>query len=54
MYRAFVILTLLTPLYLSACGDEHKTVVVTPPPGATVVVPQSGAAKICTSGQTTC
>lgn len=55
MHRAVIIFTLLAPLYLSGCGgDEHKTVVVNPPPGATVIVPQSGAAKVCPTGQTTC
>ncbi|MGE0095246.1 MAG: hypothetical protein AB7M05_03730 [Alphaproteobacteria bacterium] len=41
------------PLVLVACGggDEHKTVVVNPAPGQTVVVPSSGEAKVCPSGQ---
>lgn len=44
---------LVLPLILAACGggDEHKTVVVNPAPGQTVVVPSSGEAKVCPSGQ---
>ncbi len=47
-------LPLALPLLLTACGggDEHKTVVVNPAPGQTVVVPSSGEAKVCPSGQT--
>ena len=38
--RALLLITLLSPLALSACGgDEHKTVYVAPQPGETVVVP---------------
>lgn len=47
-----VAITLTLPLGLAACGgDEHKTVVVNPAPGQTVVVPSSGEAKVCPSGQ---
>lgn len=51
-----VIVALAIPLALGACGggDEHKTVVVNPQPGQTVVVPPSGVTKVCPSGQTTC
>jgi len=48
-----LVIPLALPLVLSACGggDEHKTVVVNPAPGQTVVVPSSGEAKVCPAGQ---
>ncbi len=48
-----VAIPLVLPLVLAACGGgaEHKTVVVNPAPGQTVVVPSSGEAKVCPSGQ---
>lgn len=52
---------LALPLMLSACGgSDEKTVIVNPPassgtaPGSTVIVPPSGATRICPAGQTTC
>lgn len=49
---AFVI-PLAVPLMVSACGgsEEHKTVVVNPAPGQTVIVPSDGTAKVCPAGQ---
>lgn len=49
-----LVIPLAMPLFLAACGggDEHKTVIVNPAPGQTVVVPSEGTAKICPSGQT--
>ena len=44
---------LLAPLLLAGCGsgDEHRTVVVSPQPGQTVVVPPNGApTRVCPSG----
>ena len=40
--RLKVLLTLIAPLVLAACGTTEKTVVINPPPGSTVVVPPSG------------
>lgn len=53
--RALIVLALLSPLVLAACGSDEKTVVVNPQPGATVVVPPgSGATKVCPAGASTC
>lgn len=42
-----VVAMLLTCLALAACGStEHKTVVVTPPPGSTTVVDENGHAHV--------
>jgi hypothetical protein len=42
---------LVLPLLLTACGgDEHRTVVVNPQPGQTVVVPEGGRPRVCPSG----
>ncbi len=48
-----LVIPLALPLVLGACGsgDEHKTVVVNPAPGQTVVVPSAGEAKVCPAGQ---
>ena len=39
---------------LAACGDDHRPVIVNPPPGSTVVVPPSGSPIICPNGATNC
>ncbi|MFC3675781.1 hypothetical protein [Ferrovibrio xuzhouensis] len=51
-----VLAVLAMPLMLAACGgSDEKTVIVNPPgPGSTVVVPPSGATRVCPAGQTTC
>jgi len=41
---------ILSPLALAACGGSDKTVVVNPPPNASVVVPSDGRAKVCPAG----
>ncbi len=54
--RALIFAALIAaPLTLTGCGsDETRTVVVTPPAnGGTVVVPPSGAPRVCPPG-TTC
>ncbi|MCR6629043.1 MAG: hypothetical protein NVV74_02760 [Magnetospirillum sp.] len=49
------IAALSTLLSLGACGgDEKRTVVVTPAPGQTVVVPPEGDVRKCPPGETSC
>jgi hypothetical protein len=46
---------LILPVPITSCGgSDDKTVVVQPQPSSTVVVPSTGATKVCPSGQTTC
>ncbi|MBX6321103.1 MAG: hypothetical protein IRY94_04680 [Rhodospirillaceae bacterium] len=53
--RVLMALALLAPLALAACGGTtEKTVVVNPPPGSTVVVPDSGSTRVCGPGQSVC
>jgi hypothetical protein len=49
----FVQLLILTaPLALAACGGTtERTVVVTPQPGQTVIVPAASQAHVCPSNQ---
>ena len=50
-----LVLIFATPLMLASCGgDDDKAVIVNPSPGQTVVVPPTGATKVCPAGQTTC
>ena len=46
-----LVIPLVIPLALSACGGGDETVVVNPAPGQTVVVPSDGDAKVCQAGQ---
>lgn len=40
---------------LSACGGgDERTVVVTPQPGQTVIVPPSGTPRLCAPGSRDC
>lgn len=41
-----LILCGIMSVLLCACGTEHKTVIVNPPPGSTVVVPPNGNAQV--------
>jgi hypothetical protein len=53
MHKLLSIVALLAPLLVAGCSgdDEHRTVVVTPQPGQTVVVPPNGGApRICPAG----
>ncbi len=54
--RLVVALAALSTLFiLNACGgDEKRTVVVTPAPGQTVVVPPEGEVRKCPPGETSC
>jgi uncharacterized lipoprotein len=63
MTRSLPIIAVTAVLSLAACGsDKEKTVVVNPPNSTqsappqnnTVVVPQSGATKVCPAGYSTC
>ena len=51
MRMLLLMLAAVTPLALSGCGSDEKTVVVNPP-GGTVVVPED--AKVCAPGATVC
>jgi hypothetical protein len=45
----------LVSLSLAACGGgDTRPVIVTQPPGSTVVVPPSGAPIVCPNGARTC
>jgi hypothetical protein len=53
MRKLLLLFVPLTPLLLAGCGsgDEHRTVVVAPQPGQTVVVPPGGApTRVCPAG----
>lgn len=54
--RRFALIAVLPALLsLSACGgDEKRTVVITPAPGQTVVVPPEGEIRKCPPGETSC
>jgi len=61
--RSLPMIAALAVLSLAACGsDKEKTVVVQPPASTqsappqnnTVVVPQSGATRVCPAGYSTC
>jgi hypothetical protein len=50
-----VLAVFLVSIGLAACGgSDNRPVVVTQPPGSTVVVPPSGAPRVCPSGAMTC
>ena len=50
--RPLLILTILTPVLLGACGHTtvERTVVIAPPAGSTVVVPHDGAPRVVPPG----
>jgi hypothetical protein len=54
--RQLLLVAILAPLLtLTACGgEEHKTVIVNPPPAGTVVVPPGSQTKVCPAGTTVC
>ena len=45
---------IVVSLGLVACGGDDRPVVVTQPPGSTVVVPPAGTPVICPNGATAC
>ena len=52
--RSFLALAVVA-FGLAACGgDDHRPVIVTQPPGSTVVVPPSGSPIVCPNGATAC
>lgn len=49
------LLFMVTAFALAACGgSDNRPVVVNPPAGSTVVVPQSGSPRVCPDGASTC
>ncbi len=44
--RKTLLLSLAVSLLLAACGTTDRTVVVNPPAGSTVVVPQDGHVRV--------
>jgi hypothetical protein len=54
--RQLLLVAILAPLStLTACGgEEHKTVIVNPPPASTVVVPPGSQTRVCPQGTTVC